>query len=149
MGYCTWDASYNIGIDVIDKQHHRIIDYINELDDAHQAKDKEKVAEVLAHVIDYTHSHFSFEEKLMENAGYPLTEPHKKIHAEFIQRVRDYQAQHEKGHQVTMQLMYELKTWLLNHIKEEDREYAQLVNKTLNPSWLDKTLGRFFHLKPS
>lgn len=145
MGYCTWDTSYNIGIKVIDTQHHRIVDYINELDDAHQNKDKEKVDEVLKHVIDYTRSHFSFEESLMEKAGYPLAAEHKKIHEEFVIRVTNYQHQHEQGYQVTMQLMYELKTWLLNHIKEEDREYAKLVEKALNPSWLEKTLGRFFH----
>ena len=144
MGYCTWDISYNIGIEVIDKQHRRIIDYINELDDAHQNQNTEKITEVLNHVIDYTRSHFSFEENLMENAGYPLTQQHKKIHDEFIIRVTNYQHQHEQGYQVTMQLMYELKTWLLNHIKEEDREYVKLVSKSINPSWLDKTLTQFF-----
>jgi hypothetical protein len=36
-----WTTDLNTGIDVIDKQHMRIVDYINDLEKAHQAAGQE------------------------------------------------------------------------------------------------------------
>jgi len=40
--------------------------------------DKESVRRVLDDLIDYTMSHFAFEESLQEEAGYKYAKPHKK-----------------------------------------------------------------------
>lgn len=146
MSYWTWDPSLNVGIDVIDGQHRRIVDYINDLDKAHTAQDHEKVTQILMGLVDYTVTHFAFEEDLMRQAGYPLSDPHKKVHETFISHINQYKEQHEKGQDITRKLMSELQIWLTNHIKNEDRHYVPHVNKILKnkKGWLNRTLGRFF-----
>ena len=63
-----WVPEYNTGIDVIDDQHRRILDYINEIDAIDVNTDRERVKQILENIIDYTQSHFTFEESLQEEA---------------------------------------------------------------------------------
>ncbi|NCB55450.1 MAG: bacteriohemerythrin, partial [Epsilonproteobacteria bacterium] len=72
MAYWVWEPAFSVGIAVIDNQHKRIIDYINELNNALVYRDSEKAKEVLSYLVDYTLSHFSFEESLMQEAGYAM-----------------------------------------------------------------------------
>ena len=65
-----WVPEYNTGIDVIDDQHKRILDYINEIVEISDGTDRARVKQILDNIIDYTQSHFTFEESLQEEAGY-------------------------------------------------------------------------------
>ena len=85
-----WESKLDTGIDVIDHQHRRIVDYINDLEIAKAMGDKKKVTDVIEQLIDYTQSHFGFEESMMEEAGYKFLKPHKKVHELFIKRVTDF-----------------------------------------------------------
>ncbi|WP_295444493.1 bacteriohemerythrin [uncultured Thiodictyon sp.] len=144
MIYWSWDPSLSVGIDVIDSQHRRIVDYINELAVARNERDKEEVTQVLMNLVDYTNTHFAFEEELMKNAGYPLSDSHKKVHEAFISNIKKFVQQHEEGRDVTSKLMSTLQIWLTNHIKRDDKDYAPYAAKMMNPGWLKKTLNRFF-----
>ncbi len=42
MAYWVWEPAFSVGIAVIDNQHKRIIDYINELNNALVYRDSEK-----------------------------------------------------------------------------------------------------------
>ena len=81
-----WVPEYNTGIDVIDDQHRRILDYINEIDAIDVNTDRERVKQILENIIDYTQSHFTFEESLQEEAGYKYRVPHKRVHDLFIKK---------------------------------------------------------------
>jgi len=144
MSYWIWDSSLSLGIDAIDDQHRRILDYINELHAAHQEKDRVKVSQVLIGLVDYTVTHFAFEEELMLWAGYPLAEAHRQAHTAFTTHINDYISQHEAGHDIARPLMSELQLWLTHHIKSEDRNYVPHVKKVLNRSWLNRALTKFF-----
>lgn len=144
MSYWSWSPSLSIGIDVIDNQHRRIVDYLNELDAANVSRDRDKVSKVIEGLIDYTKTHFIFEENLLEKSGYPLTDSHKKVHKTFVSHMNIYQTKHNKGEDITRQLMSELRIWLTNHIKRDDADYAPYANKILNKdkNWLSKMLGK-------
>ncbi len=146
MSYWSWDSSLSIGIDVIDKQHRRIVDYLNELDVAYHEKNREVVSEVLIGLVDYTETHFAFEEGLMESLGYPLSDSHKKVHASFAAHINKLVEQHKEGREVTRIVMSELQIWLTRHIKLDDKDYALFAKKSSwnNKSWLHSIVGRFF-----
>lgn len=156
MAYWVWDASFSVGIEVIDNQHKRIIEYINELNTASRFNDMQKVHTILLHLADYTVSHFSFEESLMEQAKYPMLEPHKQVHQAFINRVGFFKERYENKEDVTKQLMAELQIWLTNHIKHDDNDYIKDVQKMLKEkaeatlvknnrkAWLTELLGKYF-----
>ncbi len=146
MAYWNWDPSLSVGIDIIDNQHQRIIAYLNELSIAQTDKNQKRVSQVLVGLVDYTVIHFSFEEDLMSQAGYPISVAHKQVHKAFIARIKNYQSQHESGKDITRKLMSELRLWLNNHIKYEDKKYVPYVNKFINKeqSWVSKKLKYFF-----
>jgi hemerythrin len=124
-----WNRSLETGIGVIDAQHRRIVTYINELEEARRAKDRLRVGSVIEQLIDYTQSHFGFEESLMEEAGYRFLRPHQKVHELFIRRVTDFTVRAAKGEDIAEELHKMLTTWLLNHIANEDSDYAPAVKK--------------------
>ena len=76
MEIIQWSPTLETGIDVIDQQHKRIVDYINALRIAQGKGDRGAVAKTIDDVIDYTRSHFGFEEALMEDAGYTMINAH-------------------------------------------------------------------------
>ncbi|VAX09618.1 hypothetical protein MNBD_GAMMA25-2338 [hydrothermal vent metagenome] len=146
MSYCTWDSSLSIGIEEIDKQHHRIVDYINELDDANVSKDRDKVSKVLVGLTDYTKTHFIYEENLLRKSGYPLSDSHQKVHNTFIAHMDKFRLRHEQGEDVARPLMAELRIWLTNHIKKDDADYAPYAKKIQNidKSWSDRMVSKLF-----
>ena len=78
MALLQWVPELDTGIAEIDTQHKRIVDYINKLHELRQTHHRERLAEVIAEMVDYTISHFAFEEALMESAGYMFSGPHKR-----------------------------------------------------------------------
>ncbi len=146
MSYWSWDSSLSVGIEVIDEQHRRIVDYMNDLDTAHFEKNREKVSEVLLGLVDYTETHFVFEEDLMDKSGYPLSDTHKEVHKTFIAHINEFVEQHESGKDITRKLMSELQIWLTNHINYDDKDFAPYVKKSLskNQGWISRTVGKLF-----
>ena len=57
-----WNRTLETGIEVIDSQHRRIVAYINALEDARIAKDRTRIGSIIEQLVDYTQSHFGFEE---------------------------------------------------------------------------------------
>ena len=73
MALLIWQDDLNTGIEVIDHQHRRIVEMINHLHVAQTSLQRLVVSDVIDELIDYTLSHFAFEEELMEEAGYPFS----------------------------------------------------------------------------
>jgi hemerythrin len=153
MAYLHWSNDLNTGIEVIDKQHLRIVDYINELDKANESGDISAVNHVLGELVDYTLSHFSFEEELQEKANYPFFKAHKRVHEMFTKRIADFQQRAKKGENVAPEILSMLKIWLINHIKGDDADYVESVLKSLGMEakiseptggWLGNALKKFF-----
>jgi len=149
--YWSWDDSLSIGIDAIDEQHKRLVAYINELQGAHKEQDEQGVARVLHGLVDYTVTHFAFEEALMARVGYPLSEGHKKVHEAFITHINRYAERHAAGEQITRRLISDLQIWLTNHIKNDDRHYVSYYKgEQSKPAeapqqyWLQRAWHRIF-----
>lgn len=126
-----WVPSYNIGIDVIDNQHRQILDYINALEAIRHTRNREKIKEVLEDLIDYTQSHFTFEESLLEQVEYQYLNSHRGIHALFVKRLTDYRQKFEEGHSIEHDLYRLLSKWLINHIQHDDQDYVDSVRDNM------------------
>lgn len=126
-----WGPEYNTGIDVIDDQHKRILDFINEIDDNPDAQDRIRIRQILNNIIDYTQSHFTFEESLQEEASYKYRVPHKRVHDLFIKRIEGYRDLFEAGHSIENELYDVLSKWLINHIQHDDADYVGAVKENI------------------
>jgi hemerythrin len=132
MARVFWTSQLNVGIEVIDQQHRRIVEYINQLEDAaSQGHTQNVISALINELVDYTVSHFGFEESLQEEAGYPFIKAHKKVHELFTRRIAEFQARMDKGEDITEELNTLLVSWLLNHIKSDDADYASTVRTYL------------------
>ncbi len=151
MEIIQWSPTLETGIDVIDQQHKRIVDYINALRIAQGKGDRGAVAKTIDDVIDYTQSHFGFEEALMEDAGYPLLNAHKRVHELFIRRVAVLNQRFKSGEDIAQDLHNVLARWLITHIQTEDRHYVgavkeKMVGVVADPNRRKGLLARFFRI---
>jgi hemerythrin len=151
MAHIQWSDDLNTNIAVIDSQHKRIVGYINKLEDVKGQNDRTVEEQVLNELVDYTLSHFAFEESLMEDAGYGFINGHKRVHQLFVKRVSDFLQRFKLGEDITDELLTVLKAWLINHIRSDDNDYADIVRKKLGnmearsgDGWLSKSVKRFF-----
>jgi hemerythrin len=151
MAHIKWTDDLNTHIQVIDNQHIRIVEYINMLDDISGTHDRTQVEKVLNELVDYTLSHFAFEESLMEDAGYSFINGHKRVHQLFVKRVGDFQQRFKIGEDIVDELLVTLKSWLINHIRSDDNDYVAIVkssmeniNTSSGDGWLKKSVKKFF-----
>lgn len=148
----TWTPDLDTGIAVIDDQHRRLVDYVNQLETVRSQGDLPTVGRVLDDLVDYTISHFAFEETLLEESGYAYLKAHKRVHQLFTRRVEEYRERFKRGEDVGSEIHRLLSSWLLNHIKHDDGDYVATVSPQIketldeqkNAGWLTRALGRFF-----
>jgi hemerythrin len=138
MAILHWVPELDTGIGEIDVQHRRIVDYINRLYELRESPDREALGEVIAEMVDYTVSHFAFEEGVMESAGYMFAGPHKRVHELFTRKVAEYQSRFDIGENVTAELHGMLSRWLFNHIRNEDHGYIDAVKTYLRMTARDR-----------
>ncbi|GGY47577.1 bacteriohemerythrin [Bacterioplanes sanyensis] len=150
MEQFVWTDDLNLGIDIIDAQHRRIVDYIAEIGQAIEQQDAALVFDVMERLKDYTLDHFSFEEQLMQKAGYVLCEAHQAKHRRFedkVERLSDSLRQGDDPFGVARRIRNTLMAWLIQHIKHEDIDYVPVVKKVLakEQSWISGALNRIFN----
>lgn len=155
MAYLEWEPDLNTGIDIIDSQHRRIVDYINQLHEAKATNNGSMVGEVIDGLIDYTSSHFSFEEAMITEAGYEFVAAHKQTHKSFINRIAQFRVRFKAGQDpqnIAEDMTGMLGSWLYNHIRSDDAAYVAAVKDNIHQltaqkqegGWLSRTLKRFF-----
>lgn len=127
----VWTPELDTGIAVIDQQHMKIVDYINALESAHALGLRTTVGQTLDELVEYTMSHFAFEESLQEEAGYPFCKPHRKVHELFIRRINEYVERFNAGEDITSELHKLLSAWLINHIRRDDADYVAAVKSKM------------------
>ena len=131
MALITWSNMLSTGVSEQDAQHKKLIDLINQLNDAMQAgKGNEILGKVLSELVNYTVMHFGYEEKLMAQHNYEDTPAHKSEHAKFVQTAGDLKKKFDSGTAViSVEIMNFLRDWLTNHIMKTDKKLGQALNK--------------------
>lgn len=118
-----WIPSLALNVEPVDSQHKRLFELYNQACQAEDdAPDRD---ELIGKLLEYTKSHFSDEEYLMQSVGYPLEEldSHKRLHREFVLRL----------HQLQSAPMWELldyfQEWLLRHILAVDTKVGRFMEE--------------------
>ena len=147
-----WSPKYELGINVIDNQHKRIVDYINQIHDTeNDSSSNETLDNVLQNLLDYTYSHFAFEEALMEEANYSDLTGHQLTHSTFTKQIEIIKKRFDHGETVAVELTNMLQKWLLNHIQVDDLNYTATVKENIlkknadqHHTWSQRAYRRFF-----
>ena len=127
--FITWDSSYEVGIEIVDKQHRHLVDLTNELYNACIGERDEldqKFKDVMKELVEYVMVHFRDEEKIMEAINYPNLKEHKQTHEGFIKEMLSSVSAYTNGKQlVPNSFVRFLRDWLFNHILIDDKEWAR------------------------
>jgi hemerythrin-like metal-binding protein/PAS domain S-box-containing protein len=133
MAIFQWTDNFCTGLDEVDQQHRRLVDMLNELDEARTiGGDSRLVLQLLDSLADYTKYHFASEEKLMADASFDRDERNRHLtrHQDFIKKVADIQIQaRQKPEVVSDDLVDFLSHWLIEHILGTDQIMANLLLK--------------------
>ena len=134
MSKMAWDNAWNTGQPVIDQQHQTFLGIINKLEDAflqEQGLNQAHLQQaIFKELLAYTRYHFSSEEALMREAGYPEVACHWRLHKAFDQTVYEKQRSLENGEcLLTSELISLTRDWLIGHIQQEDQKFAQFLRK--------------------
>lgn len=122
-----WTEDLSVGVDVLDEDHKKLIGMLNTLFAAGMAGVADAMlTKTLDELEDYTHFHFEREIQFLEEHDYPSLEPHKFQHEKLIKELKSYTDKvRERGTDgMSADVMMFLRTWLINHIKEHDLQYA-------------------------
>lgn len=123
----TWSSDMETGIAEIDAGNKKIVDYINSLNAAKAAGNRDELVKVLENLLDHVCNQFLFEEHMMEEAGYEYHKAHEKVHELFAKKLADFRGQVQAGGSPFDEVIAMLDHWVDGHIKNEDHMYAETV----------------------
>ncbi|MCJ8303498.1 bacteriohemerythrin [Shewanella sp.] len=128
----VWQDSMATGIELIDHDHQRLIMLINMFQEATEFHISErKVQLALDEVIRYTKYHFNREEQLMALNNYPGFKEHQLQHQQMIDEIDIYMKEYRSDPDVALEhILQFLQSWLMNHIKGNDRQYIPYLTIT-------------------
>lgn len=129
MNTFKWTENLSVGNKQIDEDHQGLFKLINDLQSADLTRSY--LTEIINQLEDYTHEHFSREEELMQEVGFPGFEEHIKEHHMFIEWLdtvkKTYQRSAESAFLVNDLVNNFLNDWLTKHILQEDMKYRDFI----------------------
>lgn len=129
-----WTDEFKLGLPVIDAEHRELLEVCNQfLDAVNNGQAVAELARILEKMILLTRAHFVAEERMLDRNGYPGLVVHKAEHERLLiqaeallTRYRDA-AQEDEIRNLTMETASFLQTWLLDHIRTNDRPYQPFL----------------------
>ena len=120
-----WKDIYSVNNEIIDKEHKELFNIAQEAFAYVEEKDKtKKIKEIVTDLYDYMKTHFSHEEKFMQDINYPKSEEHKKLHREIILKINEFVKQLPTMNisDFEKELSKIIDISLVHHIIQEDRK---------------------------
>ena len=126
-----WSPDLSVGNKKIDQEHQRWIEILNGFyEGLKSGEPKERLHELILEMLNYTRYHFKSEEEYMTSVSYPGLGEHKAIHQEYVDKISVFYEKITSGKMIlSIEVTNFLKSWLIDHIKGVDQQYADFVEK--------------------
>lgn len=126
----VWNQHFVTGIDIVDEQHHRLVDITNRLGDvmlAGDAMSESRLQVLFLELSGYAREHFRDEEELMREAGLDArhVETHTQHHHQFVAQLTEMWRTRGAMKNPTETVYGFLSAWLAFHILGEDQTMAR------------------------
>ena len=133
MPHIEWNDKFSVGHAAIDDQHKKWIDIHNKLHEILISGSPDDVStstiDTLEAMQAYAKKHFAFEEEYLETIAYPDRRQHSSLHHSFEGIIEGYLDDIKNGTiLLNSEIMKLLKSWLENHILNEDMKYSGFVS---------------------
>jgi hemerythrin len=130
MELIKWNDQLSVKNGKIDMQHRTLISMINDLHDSMMAgKSKDVLQKTIQGLIRYAAEHFSTEEQMFLQYGFPDAARHQEEHKKFVETIEGFSKEFSAGKiGLSIQVMNFLSDWLKNHIMGFDQEYVPYLS---------------------
>ena len=143
-----WDPDLETGIEVVDEQHRRYFVLLNNylekasgtLSDSTQFFD---LLEKFNFLHQYAKEHFSTEELIMQETGFPEFEAHHNEHLYFERHVEELYEQLKTdgfSQELAREANYYMIKWFVEHIRDTDMDLAEFLHNKVS---VDKKISGF------
>lgn len=132
MKLLNWnDEKMGLGIKIIDEQHKKLLDIINQLSyTINQNSQKQDISIIIDKLIDYVQYHFSTEEQLFQQYQNEQFEKHQQDHKKFTQKfisiknkiTNDKVYSDMSALEITEEIFIILTNWFIAHVAGSDRK---------------------------
>lgn len=124
-----WDPAFSVDVEEIDTYQKKMFELFNELITLKQKKaDAKAVTNLISEINDYGKLFFSTEEKVLKRKKYPDFEAHSKSHRQFVRSAISLRREiAEDINNLTMEVILELRDWLVEHIQTSDSLYVPFL----------------------
>lgn len=128
----AWKEEYATGLKIVDDQHKRLFEAIDELESivqrgAKKSGDSNKLVDFLGN---YAIRHFGFEEQCMSDYSCPSAEKNKAAHKAFLDHYTKFKEKYDATDDVgplLRELSKYAQDWLVNHICKIDTHLKKCV----------------------
>jgi two-component system, NtrC family, sensor kinase len=132
MDAFVWDDRFVTGIDIVDQQHHHLVDVVNQVGDMLLGSSEVSEAALqglFKQLADYAVKHFADEERLMKatNLDPRHVDLHTRHHKEFVQQVVAMWKSRATMKNPAEVVHGFLTAWLTFHILSEDQDMAHQI----------------------
>jgi hemerythrin-like metal-binding protein len=131
MPTVTWSEEFNVNVKIIDEQHQQMLDIVNSLHSAVEARaDKTILEKLLTDLFEHTRTHFSTEDELMKAHNYPGYEKHLHEHQVLLQHLDNLLTGFTGGKNPVFHSDYDVSSdWVLIHIFKSDKDLGAFLNE--------------------
>ena len=134
----VWNKRYNIGVEIIDREHKKLFHILNKLFDFGQQEEKSQwvCQEAVKYFKDHAFQHFADEEIYMASINYAGIEMHKRIHKNFrettLPALEKELEQTGYSEEAISHFLGVCAGWLIGHTMIEDRA---IVSGKVTKQW--------------
>jgi len=125
----TLTKELETGVTKIDEQHRELINRINAVTSmGAKSASKEETQKTIDLLGAYIVRHFSDEEELQKQCGFPNYESHKKLHKQFIDEFQNLKKDfiaNGPSPKFTLTMNNSIIAWIVRHIKTSDVEFGK------------------------
>lgn len=127
MALFIWTNTLATGNAMIDAEHHELVEKVNAvLECIAERTDNQRLAHALDALGAYSRGHFEREEAHMQACHYCGAAAHQAQHAALLEQLDQVLQQLRQGIEIDQMDVYtRLTRWVIDHIQQFDREFAQ------------------------
>jgi hemerythrin len=123
MDFLTFTTAEEVKISLMNEQHEQMTHIINKIYTAFILKKNTTVQSQMKVLLNLLRKHFDYEEGLMKQTKFDGYFSHKQEHDRFYRKIEGILNSYiEKKPKLTLEELYNVKSWFFNHIEINDKK---------------------------
>lgn len=130
-----YSEDYRLGHQTLDSQHQLLFGLIGDLERQIEANHgRDALTDVLQRLFAYVIVHFTTEDRLMMESGYPDAEAHRTEHRSLMANLQRLEQDHQAGvPSAPNDVLRFMTSWARDHIRESDLALVKHLSRHPNP----------------